>query len=231
MTWNDRVSFVLTEALQLKKVTFLDTVFEEASKAAGDGKDDNFDADVIISTGELSQLIPDLMEALGGETAQDFDQELLILFDAYVHGVVDRRGFLEKAQKFAVGGMTAVGLLAALSPDFASAQQIAKDDKRIVTSSVELPSPAGYGTVKGYLVRPAGTQGKLPTVLVVHENRGLNPHIEDIARRLALEGYLVFAPDALAPLGGYPGDEDKARTLFATLDQKKTAEDFVASAQ
>jgi len=165
------------------------------------------------------------------KTAQDFDQELLILFDAYVHGVVDRRGFLEKAQKFAVGGMTAVGLLAALSPDFASAQQVAKDDKRIVTSSVELPSPAGYGTVKGYLVRPAGTQGKLPTVLVVHENRGLNPHIEDIARRLALEGYLVFAPDALAPLGGYPGDEDKARTLFATLDQKKTAEDFVASAQ
>lgn len=165
------------------------------------------------------------------KTAQDFDQELLILFDAYVHGVVDRRGFLEKAQKFAVGGMTAVGLLAALSPDFASAQQVAKDDKRIVTSSVELPSPAGYGTVKGYLVRPAGTQGKLPTVLVVHENRGLNPHIEDIARRFALEGYLVFAPDALAPLGGYPGDEDKARTLFATLDQKKTAEDFVASAQ
>nr|WP_315466205.1 dienelactone hydrolase family protein [uncultured Rhodoferax sp.] len=165
------------------------------------------------------------------KTAQDFDQELLILFDAYVHGVVDRRGFLEKAQKFAVGGMTAVGLLAALSPDFASAQQIAKDDKRVVTSMVELPSPAGYGSVKGYLARPAGAQGKLPAILVVHENRGLNPHIEDIARRLALEGYLVFAPDALAPLGGYPGDEDKARTLFARLDQKKTAEDFVASAQ
>jgi carboxymethylenebutenolidase len=165
------------------------------------------------------------------KTAQDFDQELLILFDAYVHGVVDRRGFLEKAQKFAVGGLTAAGLLAALSPDFASAQQIPKDDKRLATATVELPSPAGYGTAKGYLVRPAGVQGKLPTILVVHENRGLNPHIEDIARRLALEGYLVFAPDALAPLGGYPGDEDKARNLFATLDQKKTAEDFVASAQ
>lgn len=165
------------------------------------------------------------------QTAQDFDQELLILFDAYVHGTVDRRGFLEKAQKFAVGGLTAAGLLAALSPDFAAAQQVPKDDKRLTTSTVELPSPAGYGTVKGYLARPAGISGKLPVVLVVHENRGLNPHIEDIARRVALEGYLVFAPDALAPLGGYPGDEDKARTLFATLEQKKTAEDFVAAAQ
>lgn len=165
------------------------------------------------------------------KSAQDFDQELLILFDAYVHGIVDRRGFLEKAQKFAVGGLTAAGLLAALSPDFASAQQVPKDDKRILANMVELPSPAGYGTVKGYLVRPAGVTGKLPAILVVHENRGLNPHIEDIARRLALEGYLVFAPDALAPLGGYPGDEDKARSLFATLDQKKTAEDFAASAQ
>lgn len=165
------------------------------------------------------------------KTAQDFDQELLILFDAYVHGIVDRRGFLEKAQKFAVGGLTAAGLLAALSPNFAAAQQVPKDDKRLLTSTVELPSAAGYGTVKGYLVRPAGVIGKLPVVLVVHENRGLNPHIEDIARRVALEGYLVLAPDALAPLGGYPGDEDKARNLFATLDQKKTAEDFVAAAQ
>ncbi|WP_296510889.1 dienelactone hydrolase family protein [Rhodoferax sp.] len=165
------------------------------------------------------------------QTAQDFDQELLILFDAYVHGTVDRRGFLEKAQKFAVGGLTAAGLLAALSPDFAAAQQVPKDDKRLTTSTVELPSPAGYGMVKGYLARPAGISGKLPVVLVVHENRGLNPHIEDIARRVALEGYLVLAPDALAPLGGYPGDEDKARTLFATLEQKKTAEDFVAAAQ
>lgn len=164
------------------------------------------------------------------QTAQDFDQELLILFDAYVHGIVDRRGFLEKAQKFAVGGLTATGLLAALSPNFAAAQQVPKDDKRLSSATVEMDSPDGYGKVKGYLVRPAGVQGKLPAVLVVHENRGLNPHIEDIARRVALEGYLVFAPDALAPLGGYPGDEDKARTLFATLDQKKTAEDFVAAA-
>ncbi|PQA79319.1 dienelactone hydrolase family protein [Rhodoferax sp. TS-BS-61-7] len=164
------------------------------------------------------------------KTAQDFDQELLILFDAYVHGLVDRRGFLEKAQKFAVGGATAVGLLAALSPNFAMGQVVPKDDARISTRMVDIPSPAGYGSIKGYLAQPAKADGKLPCILVVHENRGLNPHIEDIARRLALEGYLVLAPDALTPLGGYPGDEDKARTLFAQLDQTKTREDFVAAA-
>jgi carboxymethylenebutenolidase len=165
------------------------------------------------------------------KTAQDFDQELLILFDAYVHGQVDRRGFLERAQKFAVGGATAVGLLAALSPNFAMGQVVAKDDARLVTRVVDIPSPAGYGSIKGYLAQPAKVDGKLACILVVHENRGLNPHIEDIARRLALEGYLVLAPDALTPLGGYPGDEDKARGLFATLDQAKTREDFVAAAR
>ena len=164
-------------------------------------------------------------------TAQDFDQELLILFDAYVHGSIDRRGFLERAQKFAVGGVTAVGLLAALSPDFAVGQVVAPDDKRLNIQTVEIASPAGYGTIKGYLVRPANVSGKLPAVLVVHENRGLNPHIEDIARRLALEGYMAFAPDALTPLDGYPGDEDKARALFAKLDQTKTREDFVTATQ
>ena len=162
-------------------------------------------------------------------TAQDFDQELLILFDAYVHGNIDRRGFLEKAQKFAVGGLTAVGLLAALSPNFAMGQVVPKDDARIKTELLEFAT-AGYGKMKGYLCRPANATGKLPAVLVVHENRGLNPHIEDIARRLAVDGYMAFAPDALTPLGGYPGDEDKARTLFAQLDQKKTLEDFVAAA-
>jgi carboxymethylenebutenolidase len=165
------------------------------------------------------------------KTAQDFDQELLILFDAYVHGIVDRRGFLERAQKFAVGGVTAAGLLAALSPNFAAAQVVPKDDARISTRTVEIPSPAGYGSIKGYLARPAQATGKLPTILVVHENRGLNPHIEDIARRLALAGYLVLAPDALTPLGGYPGDEDKAREAFAKLDQVKTREDFVAASR
>ena len=164
------------------------------------------------------------------KTAQDFDQELLILFDAYVHGTIDRRGFLDRAQKFAVGGVTAGMLLTALSPDFARAQVVPKDDIRIKTEMLEYPSTAGNGTVKGYLAKPANMTGKLPVVLVIHENRGLNPHIEDITRRLALDNFVAFAPDALTPLGGYPGDEDKARELFAKLDQKKATEDFVAAA-
>lgn len=164
-------------------------------------------------------------------TAQDFDQELLILFDAYVHGNLDRRGFLNQAQKFAKAGMTAAGLLAALSPNFAAGQQVPKDDARLKTETVSYPSTAGSGTVKGYLARPASAGGtRLPAVLVVHENRGLNPHIEDITRRLALDGFMAFAPDALTPLGGYPGDEDKARAAFATLDQAKAREDFVSAA-
>ena len=165
-------------------------------------------------------------------TAQDFDQELLILFDAYVHGAVDRRGFLERAQKYATAGVTAVGLLAALSPDFARGQQVKTDDSRIKTEWITYQSPNGSGNVKGYLARPANAgSSKLPAILVVHENRGLNPHIEDIARRLALEGYMAFAPDALTPLGGYPGDEDKAREAFAKLDTKKMQEDFIAGAE
>ena len=163
-------------------------------------------------------------------TAADFDQELLILFDAYVHGDLDRRGFLDRASKFAVGGMTAAGLLAALSPNFAAAQMVPKDDARLKTEMVDVPSPAGHGTVKAYVAKPANATGKLPSVLVIHENRGLNPHIEDITRRIALDGYLAMAPDALTPLGGYPGDEDKARTLFATLDQGKTGQDMLAAA-
>jgi carboxymethylenebutenolidase len=164
-------------------------------------------------------------------TAQDFDQELLILFDAYVHGNLDRRGFLTKAQKFAKAGVTAAGLLAALSPDFAAGQQVPKDDPRLKTEFLTYPSPNGNGTSKGYLVRPANAgAAKLPTILVIHENRGLNPHIEDIARRLALDGFMAFAPDALTPVGGYPGDEDKARAAFATLDQPKAHQDFLAAA-
>ncbi len=163
------------------------------------------------------------------KTAHDFDQELLNLFDKYVHGAIDRRGFLDQAARFAVGGMTAAMLLNALNPRFAEAQQVPKDDKRLKSETVEYDSPAGTGKAKGYLVKPANTKGKLPLVLVVHENRGLNPHIEDIARRIALEGFIAFAADALAPLGGYPGDEDKARALFGKLDQTKTREDFVAA--
>ena len=164
------------------------------------------------------------------KTAADFDQELLILFDAYVHGAIDRRGFLNKASKYAVGGVTAAMLLDQLSPNFAAAQQVTPDDKRLKTESVEYPSPKGYPKTRGYLVRPAAATGKLPGILVVHENRGLNPHIEDIARRLALDNFMAFAPDALAPLGGYPGNEDKAREVFGTLDQAKTREDMVAAA-
>ena len=165
------------------------------------------------------------------KTSADFPQEVLNLFDKYVHGDIDRRGFLERATKYAVGGMTASMLLDALSPRFAEAQQIPKDDKRLKASTVEYASPKGQGKMRGYLVRPASASGKLPGVLVVHENRGLNPHIEDIARRLALDGFMAFAPDALAPLGGYPGDEDKARELFGKLDPQKVREDFVAAAE
>ena len=165
------------------------------------------------------------------KTARDFDQDLLILFDAYVHGDIDRRGFLDRATKFAVGGMTAGMLLDALSPRFAEAQQVPADDKRLKTERVEYDSPKGYGKMGGYLVRPANATGKLPGVLVIHENRGLNPHIEDVARRVALEGYMAFAPDALFPLGGYPGSEDEARKLFPKLDQSKTREDFIAATE
>jgi len=164
-------------------------------------------------------------------TAHHFEQELLNIFDQYVHGDIDRRGFLDRAGKFAVGGVTAGMLLDMLNPQFAAAQQVPKDDARVKAEYVEYPSPQGYtGKTKGYLARPASATGKLPAVLVVHENRGLNPHIEDIARRLALDNFIAFAPDALAALGGYPGDEDKARTLFAQLDAAKTREDMVAAA-
>jgi len=162
--------------------------------------------------------------------ATDYDQDLLILFDAYVHGAIDRRGFLDKAKKYAVGGVTAAMLLDSLNPKFAEAQQVPKDDKRLKTETLEYDSAQGTGKMKGYFVTPANAKAKLPGVLVVHENRGLNPHIEDIARRLALDNFVAFAPDALTPLGGYPGDEDKARELFPKLDQAKTREDFVAAA-
>jgi carboxymethylenebutenolidase len=164
------------------------------------------------------------------KTAKDFDQGLLDLFDAYVHGAIDRRGFLEGAARFAVGGVTAAMLLDALSPRFAEAEQVAPGDPRLETQVVEIDSQRGSGKIKAYLARPAKTKGKLPGVLVVHENRGLNPHIQDIARRIALDHYVALAPDALTPLGGYPGDEDKARDLFAKLDQDKTHEDFLAAA-
>ncbi|HEY8940876.1 MAG TPA: dienelactone hydrolase family protein [Cellvibrio sp.] len=165
------------------------------------------------------------------KTADDFHPEVLKLFDQYVHGQASRRDFLTGAAKYAaLAGVTATGLLAALSPQFAAAQQVKPDDSRIKATYVEIDSPNGNGKVRGYLVKPAKAAGKLPTVLVVHENRGLNPHIEDITRRIALDNFIAFAPDALFTLGGYPGDEDKARELFQKLDQTKTQEDFVNAA-
>jgi carboxymethylenebutenolidase len=153
------------------------------------------------------------------------------LFDRYVHGDLSRRGFLEQAATFTGGPAGAAALLATLSPNFAAAQQVKPDDARLVTRRQAFDSPQGNGKVQGYLAKPAGTTGKLPAVLVVHENRGLNPHIEDIARRVALAGYVAYAPDALAPLGGYPGDEDKARDLFGKLDAAKARADIVAGAR
>jgi carboxymethylenebutenolidase len=162
--------------------------------------------------------------------ASDYPQEVLDLFDGYVHGRMNRRDFLDRAAKYAVGGMTAAAMLESLRPNFAWAQQVAKDDARIRVEYLDYPSPQGSDKMRGYLARPAKAAGKLPGVLVIHENRGLNPYIEDVARRLAVEGYVAFAPDALTPVGGYPGDEDKARELFAKQDGKKRIEDLVAGA-
>ncbi|MCX7060705.1 MAG: dienelactone hydrolase family protein [Gammaproteobacteria bacterium] len=173
------------------------------------------------------------------KTTRDFHPEALKLFDQYVHGQLSRRGFLQQAGRFTAAGVSAEALLLSLTPNFAEAQQVAPDDKRLSASYVEYPSPDGYGKLRGYLVKPAvaggvktaNAKGKLPTVLVAHENRGLNPHIEDIARRIALANFIAFAPDALFPLGGYPGDEDKARELFTKLEQPKTRADFIAAAR
>jgi carboxymethylenebutenolidase len=164
--------------------------------------------------------------------ASDFPQELLDLFQLYVHGDIDRGAFLRGAAKFAVGAVTAAGLLAALKPNFAWAMQVPPDDKRIHAEYATVPSPQGNGSIKGYFVRPAGASAtaKVPVVTVIHENRGLNPYIEDVARRLALAGYMAFAPDGLTPAGGYPHDEEKAADLFNGLDKAKMTEDFIASA-
>jgi carboxymethylenebutenolidase len=160
--------------------------------------------------------------------ATDFPQGLLDLFDGYVHGNIDRREFMDGAQKFTKGGVTATALWEMLRPNYALAQQVAPDDKRIKVGYETVSSPQGNGSIKGYFVRPAGG-GKVPAVLVIHENRGLNPYIEDVARRLGTSGFMAFAPDGLTSVGGYPGDEEKATKLFTTVDQKKMFEDFLAS--
>jgi len=161
--------------------------------------------------------------------ASEYPQELLDLFHQYVHGDVSRRDFLEGAGKFAAGGVTAAAIFESLKPNYAWAQQVPKDDRRIKTEYATVPSPQGNGSIKGYLARPAGG-GKLPGVLVVHENRGLNPYIEDVARRLAVANFLAFAPDGLTSVGGYPGDDEKGAAAFRQVDGGKMVEDFVAAA-
>jgi carboxymethylenebutenolidase len=166
------------------------------------------------------------------KTANEYPQELLNLFDTYVHGGIDRREFLAGAQKFAIGGVTAMAIWESLRPNYAWAQQVPKDDSRIKTEVVTVPSPKGNTNIKGYLVHPVQkTEQKLPGVLVIHENRGLNPYIEDVARRLGTEGYLAFAPDGLTSVGGYPGDDEKGAALFRTVDRQKMSEDFIAAAK
>jgi len=169
-------------------------------------------------------------------TRAKLPSEAIELYNLFIHGVISRRAFMEGVQRFAIGGLAATTIIEALMPNYALGQQVSKTDDRIKTTSETVPSPQGNGSIKGYLVRPvsadtrAETVVKLPGILVVHENRGLNPHIEDIARRLALANFMAFAPDGLTSLGGFPGDDYKGGQLFRKVDGKKMGEDFVASA-
>src|SRR5204863_1771948 len=156
--------------------------------------------------------------------------ELIQLYNVYIHGGMTRREFFDATKKFAVGGLTAAAIVEALMPNYALGQQIPKDDKRLKTEYATVQSPQGNGTIKGYLVRPANATGKLPGILVVHENRGLNPHIEDIARRFGVANFMAFAPDGLTSVGGYPGDDDAGGRLFSQVNGPKMQEDFLASA-
>ena len=162
-------------------------------------------------------------------TARDFPPALLELYDGYVHGRISRRQFLDRAGMLALGGMTAVGALAALSPNYAWAQQVKFTDPEIVAEYISYPSPNGHGQVRGYRVRPAKAEGKLPGVVVVHENRGLNPYIEDVARRVAKAGFIALAPDGLSSVGGYPGNDEKGRELQKQVDPEKLMNDFFAA--
>ena len=162
--------------------------------------------------------------------ADDFPPEVLSLFDRYVHGFIDRRQFLSEAGKFAFAGMTAAGFLEALSPRYAWARHVEPDDPRIQARYVEYESPNGHGTMRGYMASPANGPPK-GAVLVIHENRGLNPYIEDVVRRFGAADFLSFGPDALTPLGGYPGNDDEGREMQRQLDREKITEDFVAAAR
>ena len=163
------------------------------------------------------------------QKATDFHPQVLKLFDQYVHGGINRREFVERAAPFAAGGTTAAGILASLSPNYAWAQQVPESDPRIQASRVEYQSPQGHGTIKALMVRPSKASGKLPGVVVIHENRGLTPYIEDVARRLGAAGFLALAPDGLTPLGGYPGNDDDGRAMQAKLDRNKLVADFAAA--
>ena len=164
------------------------------------------------------------------KVASDYPQELLDLFHEYQHGDINRRTFLDRSGKFAIGGLTVAAIFESLTPNYAWAQQVPADDKRIKVGYEVVQSPAGNGTIKGYLARPA-KNGKLPVVLVIHENRGLNPYIEDVARRLALANFIAFAPDGLTSVGGFPGSDEKGAAAFRTVDGPKMTEDFVAAAK
>ncbi|MGE4064413.1 MAG: dienelactone hydrolase family protein [Rhodospirillaceae bacterium] len=163
--------------------------------------------------------------------------EAVELYSQFIHGEITRRAFMEGLGRYAVGGLTVAAMVQALMPDYALGQQIRKDDERIKASYVTVPSPDGHGYIKGYLVRPfsadtrTATPAKLPGVIVIHENRGLNPHTEDVARRFALENFMAFAPDALSSVGGYPGDDFRGGELFSKLDAAKRTNDFLAAAQ
>ena len=164
-------------------------------------------------------------------TAKDFDQDLIELYDFYAHGLISKREFLDRAGKYALGGLTAAAILSMMSPDYALAEQVSFTDPDIVAEYVTYPSANGHGAVRGYLVRPAGEAGTYPAVVVVHENRGLNPYIEDVARRLAKAGFVALAPDGLTSVGGYPGNDDKGKELQATVDGTKLMNDFFAAVE
>ena len=164
-------------------------------------------------------------------TAKDFAPELLELYDFYAHGHISKREFLDRAGKFAVGGLTAMTILGMMSPNYAMAEQVPFTDPDIVPEYVMYPSPDGHGEVRAYMVRPAGATGKLPAVVVVHENRGLNPYIEDVARRVAKAGFIALAPDGLTSVGGYPGNDEKGKELQSTVDGTKLMNDFLAAVE
>src|SRR5947209_6654352 len=182
-------------------------------------------------TGPPSEFLSHKGEGMERKAVSDYPQELLDLFHEYQHGYISRRAFLDRAGKFAVGGLTVAAIFEGLRPNYAWAQQVPKDDARLKTEYATVPSPQGNGSIRGYFARPAKASGKLPGVLVIHENRGLNPYIEDVARRFAVANFVAYAPDGLTSVGGFPGDDEKGAVKFRSVNGPKMTEDFVASAK